>query len=230
MDVGNGLAEIVAVESVKKLVEGNNGLVVDKLWASDSNQDGFSEGTNVGNKVIENIETIDVGNSEYFELTKSRLEKLIGNDIHNMKRQVGVGDLRKYEDELLRVNDALLLRLLECLICLVICSVGQEYWYKANTSGEFILTIKEVFDPGEKRAFGSVDSSVENVFTSKQALKTNYGSQILSDRASYFLVDNSWLRSKEYEFERINKWEWNNDFSVVVVILYVKISNNNEGK
>lgn len=40
--------------------------------------------------------------------------------------------------------------------------------------------------------------------------------------ASYFLVESSWLRSKEYEFEGINKRGWETDCSVVVVILCVK--------
>lgn len=64
--------------------------------------------------------------------------------------RVGIGDMCKCEVWLIIVRDALLFGLSECLLCLDISSFGQEYRYKANTNGEFILTIKQVFDPGGK--------------------------------------------------------------------------------
>ena len=94
IEVENGLFDHVVVGSVKELVEGNSGLGDDQLFASDLNQDGFSEVTNVGKRVIEYIETHDVLNSESFEIIKSGIEKLIRNGIRNMKGKVGVGDFQ----------------------------------------------------------------------------------------------------------------------------------------
>ncbi|PWA88111.1 zinc finger CCCH domain-containing protein 27 [Artemisia annua] len=172
-DVGNGLADVVAVESVKKLVERNNGLSDDQLlFVSDSNQDRFSEDTNLGKMVTEYIETVDVLHLEILESTKDGLEKLTGNGDDNMEWHVGVGDFQKYEVGLMGVEDALLLRLHECLICLDISSFGHENEHKAQTVGKYILTNIQVFDPGGRLVCDSRGSSSENV-VNKLELETD---------------------------------------------------------
>ncbi|PWA72739.1 putative voltage-gated potassium channel subunit beta [Artemisia annua] len=157
----------VVVESVKELVAGNNGLMVDKLCASDSNQDGFSEGTNVGNKVIEEIKTIDVLNSESFEIIKSGLEKLIRNGIHNMKGQVGVGDFATknvfdpgdiQEFDIWVAVDGNVFNMESCFGVENLWFKSKEYEFEVisslgNTKGEYLFVSKRVFDPGGKRVF-----------------------------------------------------------------------------
>ncbi|GJW73762.1 hypothetical protein Tco_0133132 [Tanacetum coccineum] len=56
------------LESVKELVDGDSGLVDDKLMASNCDPEGFSKGMNEGNRAT--AETIDVLNSESMESTK----------------------------------------------------------------------------------------------------------------------------------------------------------------
>lgn len=157
------------VETVRELVEVENVVANDK-------------------KVRDN--TSDVLRSVDIEITKSRLEQLTGYGINDMKGQVG--DLRKYVDRLLRVKDALLLRLHGSLICLVISSCGHEKAHKAQIEGGFI----KVFDPGGKLVGDSRGSSDENVLY-KRVMET------IVVVTLYVLVEKSLLRSKEYEFEGV---------------------------
>ncbi|GJR14834.1 aspartic proteinase A1 [Tanacetum coccineum] len=170
--------EDVMVESVKELVEGDNGFVDDKLLASNCDQEGFSKGINEGKKVTEDIKTIDVLNSERMESTKDG--------------QVGVDNLRRYEVGLLQVKDVLLLGLHECLNCSDRCLFNQGYVYKANTNGEFILRVEQVFDPGEKGGELVFDEVDTNHFKGKCTYvpMTHKGYWQL-DMGDAFVVDNS---------------------------------------
>lgn len=149
--VENGLFDYLVVGSVKELVEGNNRLGDDQLFASDSNQDCFREVTNV--EKTEYIDTHDVLNSKSLESTKDGLEEMTGNGGDNKEWYVGSGDFQNYAVGLMRVENAILSRLHECLVCLGIFSFSHEYAHKERTEREYILTNIQVFDPGGKRVF-----------------------------------------------------------------------------
>ncbi|GKD84975.1 hypothetical protein Tco_1356129, partial [Tanacetum coccineum] len=177
------IKRVIKQESVKELVDGDNGLVDDKLMASNCDPQGFSKGMNEGKRVT--AETIDLLNSESMESTKDR--------------QVGVDNLRRYEVGLLKVKDALLLGLHECFNCSDRCSFSQGYVYKGYTNGEFILTTKLVFDPGGKRVCDLGGSRGRNV-SGKKDIETNCKSRILVVVTSYVWVEKSLLGSTAYEF------------------------------
>ncbi|PWA80344.1 hypothetical protein CTI12_AA197690 [Artemisia annua] len=176
------------VETVKKLVEVENVVAIDK------NMKG-------------NIRSSDVLRSGDLELTKRRSEQLTGYGINNMKEQVGVGDLREYEDRLLRFKDALLLWLHGSLICLDISSFDHEYVHKAKAKGEFILKSKKVFDPGGLQVSDIWGFDVGNVFN-KHNMDTRFKLELVTAVKSY-AVENLWLKSKEYEFEVIRSLDDN---------------------
>nr|GEX92237.1 hypothetical protein [Tanacetum cinerariifolium] len=184
IEVENGLEEDVVVESVKDLVDEDNGLIDDEFSESNSNQD------------IRNIEVLKL---ECVEIVKSGLEKWTRNGVNNIEGQVIAGDLRKYEVRLISVKDALSSRLYECLNCLEISSFVQEYVHMTKTTVEYILVTKQVFDPSGKWVCDLGGSSGRNV-SGKQRIETNYKSQILVVVTSYVRVEKSLLGLKEYEF------------------------------
>ncbi|GJT33280.1 zinc finger CCCH domain-containing protein 27 [Tanacetum coccineum] len=171
IEVEQGLGDDVVVESVKELVDGDNGLIDDRLLASNCDQEGFGEDVNLREKVTD-IKTNDVSRLKSFESTKGGLEMLTRNGVNYMEGLVGVGNFQKYEVRLTRVKYALLLMLHECSICLDISSFGQRYVHTAKTKGEYILASKQVFDPGGKQVRDLGGYGGESVFN-KLELENN---------------------------------------------------------
>ncbi|GJZ52120.1 floral homeotic protein [Tanacetum coccineum] len=89
IEVEQGLGDDVVVESVKELVDGDNGLIDDRLLASNCDQEGFGEDVNLGEKVTD-IKTNDVSRLKSFESTKGGLEMLTRNGVNYMEGLVGV--------------------------------------------------------------------------------------------------------------------------------------------